>query len=82
MFKTKRKRAVVLALIAFFCTAATTYVAVDWKRLGGGFLAYFKGKGSQTVASGVGSSSGTRVARIPTSTDSHRDSATDRKSVV
>ena len=43
MFKTKRKRAVVLALIAFFCTAATTYVAVDWKRFGGGFLAYFKG---------------------------------------
>lgn len=76
MFKTKRKRAVVLALIAFFCTAATTYVAVDWKRLGGGFLAYFKGKGSQTVASGGGSSSGTRVARLPTSTDSPQGSAT------
>ena len=29
MFKTKRKRAVVLALIAFFCTAAVTYVALS-----------------------------------------------------
>ena len=76
MFKTKRKRAVVLALIAFFCTAATTYVAVDWKRLGGGFLAYFKGKGSQTVASGGGSQSGTRVARLPASADSHSGAAT------
>jgi hypothetical protein len=76
MFKTKRKRAVVLALIAFFCTAATTYVAVDWKRLGGGFLAYFKGKSSQAVASGGGSSSGTRIARIPTSTDSRPGPAT------
>ncbi len=71
MFKTKRKRAVVLALIAFFCTAATTYVAVDWKRLGGGFLAYFKGKSTQAVASGGGSSSGTRVARTPTIADAH-----------
>jgi hypothetical protein len=51
MFKTKRKRAVVLALIAFFLTGATTYVAVDWKRFGGGFLAYFKGKHDTTVAS-------------------------------
>ena len=72
MFKTKRKRAVVLALIAFFCTAATTYVAVDWKRLGGGFLAYFKGRSGQTVASGGGgSSSGRHVDSVPTSTDSH-----------
>ena len=76
MFKTKRKRAVVLALIAFFCTAATTYVAVDWKRLGGGFLAYFKGKSSQAVASGGGSSSGTRVARTPTIGDSRPAPAT------
>ena len=66
MLKTKRKRAVVLALIAFFCTAATTYVAVDWKRFGGGFLAYFRGKGDATVASkpgsGIGGSGGVRVA--------------------
>ena len=66
MLKTKRKRAVVLALIAFFCTAATTYVAVDWKRFGGGFLAYFRGNGDATVASkpgsGVGGSGGVRVA--------------------
>ena len=56
MFKTKRKRAVVLALIAFFCTAATTYVAVDWKRFGGGFLAFLKGgKGDPVVASTSGS---------------------------
>ncbi len=70
MFKTKRKRAVVLALIAFFCTAATTYVAVDWRRVGGGFLAYFKGRSGQAVASGSGSSSGTRVDRTPTGTGS------------
>jgi hypothetical protein len=53
MFKTKRKRAVVLALIAFFCTATATYVAVDWKRFGGGFLAFFKsGKGDAIAATG------------------------------
>ena len=58
MFKTKRKRAVVLALIAFFCTAATTYVAVDWKRFGGGFLAFLKGgRGDPVVASTSGSGS-------------------------
>ena len=58
MFNTKRKRAVVLALIAFFC-GATGYVAVDWKRFGGGFLAFFKSKGDPVVtASGGGSSSG------------------------
>ena len=58
MFNNKRKRAVVLALIAFFC-GATTYVAVDWKRFGGGFLAFFKHKGDPIVASyGSGSSSG------------------------
>ncbi len=54
MLKTKRQRAVVLALIAFFCTAAVTYVAVDWKRFGGGFLALFKGKGEQRLASSGG----------------------------
>jgi len=58
MFKTKRKRAVVLALIAFFC-AATTYVAVDWKRFGGGFLAFLKGRNGTSVASTrAGQSSG------------------------
>jgi hypothetical protein len=63
MFKTKRKRAVVLALIAFFCTAATTYVAVDWKRFGGGFLAFFKGaKGDPVVA--ASGSSGPKGARM------------------
>jgi hypothetical protein len=44
MLKTRRRRAAVLALIAFFCTAAATYVAVDWKRFGGGILAMFKGQ--------------------------------------
>jgi hypothetical protein len=43
MSNNKRKRAVVLALIAFFC-GATTFVSVDWKRFGGGFLAFFKPK--------------------------------------
>ena len=56
MFNTKRKRAVVLALIAFFC-GATAYVAVDWKRFGGGFLAMFQHKADTGVASaGAGSS--------------------------
>jgi len=65
MLKTKRKRAVVLALIAFFCTAATTYVAVDWKRFGGGFLAYFRGKGDPVVASGTTPDrSGDRIAPV------------------
>jgi hypothetical protein len=41
MSNNKRKRAVVLALIAFFC-GATAFVSVDWKRFGGGFLAFFK----------------------------------------
>jgi hypothetical protein len=40
----KRKRAVVLALLAFFCTAAATYVAVEWRRVGGGLIALVKGK--------------------------------------
>ena len=52
MLKTKRKRAVALALIAFFCVGATTFVAVDWKRFGGGFLAFLRGKGDPVVATG------------------------------
>ena len=55
MFNNKRKRAVVLALIAFFC-GTTTYVAVDWKRFGGGFLAFFKHNGGPVLASTVGAS--------------------------
>ncbi len=71
MFKTKRKRAVVLALIAFFCTAAATYVAVDWKRFGGGFLAFFKGgKGDAAVAS-AGGSPGSTVGRMAPGDSSH-----------
>ena len=71
MLKTKRKRAVVLALIAFFCTAAVTYVAVDWKRFGGGFLAFFKGgKGDPAVAS-TGGSSGSKAGRMAASGNSH-----------
>ncbi len=57
MLKTKRRRAVVLALIAFFCTAAATYVAVDWKRFGGGILAFFKGSHEEHLAS-TGASGG------------------------
>ena len=53
MSNNKRKRAVVLALIAFFC--GTAYVAVDWKRFGGGFLAMFKHKGDPVLATGGGS---------------------------
>jgi len=64
MFKTKRKRAVVLALIAFFCTAAVTYVAVDWRRFGGGFLAFLRGNGEQHLASSGGPSAGAGSGHI------------------
>jgi len=64
MFKTKRKRAVVLALIAFFCTAATTYVAVDWKRFGGGFLAFLKGGKSGSAVASTGGASGSKGERM------------------
>ena len=50
MANNKRKRAVVLALIAFFC-GATAVVSVDWKRFGGGFLAFFKSKSDPVLAS-------------------------------
>ena len=49
MSNNKRKRAVILALIAFFC-GATAFVSVDWKRFGGGFLAFLKPKGDPVVA--------------------------------
>jgi molecular chaperone DnaK len=49
MSNNKRKRAVILALIAFFC-GATAFVSVDWKRFGGGFLAFLKSKGDPVVA--------------------------------
>ena len=69
MFNNKRKRAVVLALIAFFCSA-TAYEAVDWKRIGGGFLAFFKHKGDPVMASsGGGSSAGSGFPAAPG--DSH-----------
>jgi hypothetical protein len=64
MFKTKRKRAVVLALIAFFCTAAATYVAVDWKRFGGGVLAFFKGGKNDVVVGSTGGASGSAPIRL------------------
>ena len=71
MFKTKRKRAVVLALIAFFCTAAVTYVAVDWKRFGGGFLAFFKGDHGNPVVASHGGSSDSKAGRMAAGDSSH-----------
>jgi len=50
MSKTKRKRLVVLALLAFFCCGAVT--GVDWHRAGLGFLALLKGRHEPVVASG------------------------------
>ena len=47
MPKIKRKRLVVLALLAFFCCGAV--VGVDWRRLGGGFLAVLTGKHEPVV---------------------------------
>jgi len=74
MFKTKRKRAVVLALIAFFCTAAVTYVAVDWKRFGGGFLAFFRGNGEQHLASSGGHSADAGSGHIDDGATNHSNS--------
>jgi len=71
MFKTKRKRAVVLALIAFFCTAAVTYVAVDWKRFGGGFLAFLRGNGEQHLASSGGHAAGAGSGHIDDGATNH-----------
>jgi len=50
MHKIKRKRLAVLALLAFFCCGAG--VGVDWRHLGDGFLAFFKGKHEPVVAAG------------------------------
>lgn len=71
MFKTKRKRAVVLALIAFFCTAAVTYVAVDWKRFGGGFLAFFKSGKNEPVASSGNGAAGSKSVQLAHADTSH-----------
>ena len=71
MFKTKRKRAVVLALIAFFCTAAVTYVAVDWKRFGGGFLAFFKGGKGDPVLASTGGTPGSKAGQIAAGGNTH-----------
>ena len=69
MFNTKRKRAVVLALIAFFC-GATAVVAVDWKRFGGGFLAFFKPKSEPVLAyAGGGAPSGGAI--LTATSESH-----------
>jgi hypothetical protein len=62
MLKTKRKRAVVLALLAFFCCGAM--VGVDWKRLGGGLLAFFKGKHDPVVVVGGHEQSGVTGALV------------------
>jgi hypothetical protein len=64
MLKTKRKRAVVLALIAFFCTGAATYVAVDWKRFGGGFLAFFKHDKRDPAMASRGGAPGSKADRM------------------
>jgi len=62
MFKTRRKRAVVLALIAFFCTAAS--VSVDWRRFGGGILAFFTTRSGPIVAVTGGRSAGSDGVHI------------------
>ena len=76
MFKTKRKRAVVLALIAFFCTAAVTYVAVDWKRFGGGFLAFFKGGKGDPVIVLAGGSPGSKAGEMDAGNGNHSNAQT------
>jgi hypothetical protein len=68
MLKDKRKRAVVLALLAFFCTAAATYVAVEWKRVGGSLIALVKGKddkGASNRAVAASLAANVAVAKAP-----------------
>jgi hypothetical protein len=68
MPKIKRKRLVVLALLAFFCCGAV--VGIDWRRLGGAFVAFFKGKHEPVlVLGGRSPADGSAVAasRNPTS---------------
>jgi hypothetical protein len=71
MQNAKRKRAIVLALIAFFCTAAATYVAVDWKRVSGGLLARLNGrdgnydKSIASSAAAMSAGGGVAVAKAP-----------------
>jgi hypothetical protein len=50
MSKIKRKRLVVLALLAFFCCGAV--VGVDWRRMGGAFMAFLRGKHDPVVVMG------------------------------
>ena len=74
MSNNKRKRAVVLALIAFFC-GATAFVSVDWKRFGGGFLAFFQHKsepmpayasgGTPSVGGTLGSATDSNASAAP-----------------
>ena len=71
MSKIRRKRAVVLALIAFFCTAAS--VSVDWRRFGGGFLAFFKSRSGPIVVSTGGPSAGSNGAHIADAQNVHHD---------
>jgi hypothetical protein len=75
MFKTKRKRAVALALIAFFCVGATTYVAIDWKRFGGGFLAFLRGKGDAVAPVGGGSPSSSGAGHAVASASTYSEPA-------
>jgi len=71
MLKDKRKSSVVLALLAFFCTAAATYVAVEWKRVGGSLIALVKGKddkdgkGDSNRAVAASMASNVAVAKAP-----------------
>src|ERR1700712_5654717 len=74
MFKTKRKRVVALALIAFFCAGAVNYVAVDWQRFGGGFLAFLRGKGEPHLASAGGGRSSALGGHLADIGTSHSDS--------
>ena len=50
MPKIKRKRLVVLALLAFFCCGAV--VGVDWRRVHGAFLAFLRGQHDPVVVLG------------------------------
>lgn len=74
MSNNKRKRAVVLALIAFFC-GATAFVSVDWKRFGGGFLAFFKHKSEPLPAYASGSGTPSGSGTLGGARESHAGSA-------
>jgi hypothetical protein len=76
MSKTQRQRAIGLALLASLCLVALSTVAVDWKRFGGGFLAFLHGRSGAAGAVAAGSSTGPGASHVADASDTRAGSAT------